>query len=451
MLTGLAWLAHGWPMRSALVFVAIYPLLTSAMWVATALVYSRGREGSDAEGFYDLHEDVLPLVSVVVPAFREGASLARTLDALIGLNYPRYEVLIVDDGSPDETAEVARRYVAAYPQTFGLLRKVVNEGKAMAMNDAMPLLRGEVLVVIDADARLHDNALRYIVPHFVRLPRVAAVTGNPRVSNRTNVVTELQTLEFTSIVSLLRRAQVVWGRIMTVSGVISAFRVAAVREVGLFDPSMPTEDIDLTWRLQRNFYDVRYEPRALVDMNVPPTWRALWRQRRRWTSGLAHVLRRHRPVLTNWKTRRLWPVYLEASLSIIWAHAFVFTVLLWVLCLTFGVAPPAVGIRPMTWGLLLAIGSIGQLAAGVRLDARYDPTVRRSLWLAPVYPLAYWLMMAACTVRSTLPALLKAPPAVARWSTVRPGAAHQDLVPRSPMAVPWPRGPELSPVELNGQ
>ncbi len=417
----------------ALVFVAFYPLVTAAMWVASAGMFVRNRERGADDAFYDIPDDQLPMVSILVPAYREEAGLERALQSLIALDYPKYEVIVIDDGSPDGTAAIARRFARHDPR-FGLLRKERNEGKAMAMNDALPLVRGEVVLIVDADARLHADALRFIAAHFVRLPRVGAVTGNPRVANRENLCTELQTLEFTSIVSLIRRAQVVWGRVMTVSGVISAFRLSALRDVGLFDPSMATEDIELTWRLQRRFYDVRYEPRALVDMTVPSDWKALWRQRRRWTSGLAQVLRRHSGVLVSWKNRRHWPVYVEAALSVLWAHVFVATVAVWLLCLAFGALLPAVSLRPNSWAVYLALASIVQLTVGVRVDAKYDPTVRRSLALAPIYPLVYWMMMAIVTVRSSIPALLRTPQQVALWSTVRP-----DVVLRLPVAVPAQR------------
>ncbi len=418
-------LAGSWPLHVALAFIAVYPLVTAVVWVVTSVMFALRRERGSDESFYDIADEDLPVVSLLVPAYCEELVLGATLDALHRLDYPDYEVVVVDDASTDATPAIARGHVERDPR-FRLLRKTTNEGKAMAMNDAMPVLRGEIVVVVDADARLRPDALRSMVAHFVRLPRVGAVTGNPRVANRRGLITELQRLEFTSIVSILRRAQVVWGRILTVSGVISAFRRSALEDVGLFDPSMATEDIDVSWRLQRRFYDVRYEPRALIDMTVPETTRALWRQRRRWASGLAQVVRRHWPVITHWRNRRHWPVFVEACLSILWAHAFTLLLGFWAVCLAAGVNPPGASPFPNGWGMLIASLCLVQLGTGVLLDVRYDRSTVRALAIAPLYPLGYWLFSAVVTVRSTLPTLFaRRRPDVALWRTVRSAPATQ--------------------------
>ena len=414
----LAGLSGSIPFLILIAFIAGFPLFTACVWIATSLIYMVNRERRD-DGFYDIPDDQLPRVTILVPAYREGSTLDGALARMHDLDYPDYEVIVVDDGSPDDTADIARRHVAADPR-FRLVRKELNEGKAMAMNDAMPLVTGEVLVVVDADAGIHRGALRYLVAHFVRLARVAAVTGNPRVANRSGVLTELQTLEFTSIVSVLRRAQVVWGRILTVSGVISAFRVSALRDVGLFDPSMATEDIDVTWRLQRRFYDVRYEPRALVDMTVPATASALWRQRRRWAQGLIQVLRRHWRIILDWRCRRQWPVLIEAVLSIVWAHAFLLLMAVWLLSLAAGIEPVGASPFPNGWGMLIGSMCLLQMGVGVFLDRRYDRSVTSVVWVAPIYPLLYWVLMSAVTVSTTLPTLRAADrPRLAQWHTPR--------------------------------
>ena len=414
----------------ALGFVALYPVVMSVVWVVTSLLFCFRREVGEDQSFYAVPDDQLPPVSVLVPAYEEELVLDATLEALHVLDYPDYEVVVVDDASTDGTSAIARSHLAR-DHRFRLLRKAANEGKAMAMNDAMPMLRGDIVVVVDADARIRPGALRPIAAHFVRLPRVAAVTGNPRVANRQSLVTELQTLEFTSIVSILRRAQVVWGRILTVSGVISAFRRSALEDVSLFDPSMATEDIDVSWRLQRRFYDIRYEPRALIDMAVPATWRALWHQRRRWARGLVQVLRRHRGVMAHWRNRRHWPVFAEACLSVLWAHLFIVLLVFWTLCLAVGLPPAGASPFPNAWGMLMATLCLLQLATGVWLDARYDRSVVVSLLVAPLYPLGYWLFSSLVTLRSTVPELVtKKRSAVSQWRT-----------PREPVTVPRPAVP----------
>ncbi|MEX2031488.1 MAG: glycosyltransferase family 2 protein, partial [Dehalococcoidia bacterium] len=374
---------------------------------------------ASSEAFFDIPDAELPSVSLIVPAFEEASVLDDTLTALHDLDYPSYDVIVVDDASTDHTAAIAREHVAT-DRRFRLLLKSVNEGKAMAMNDAIRIARGEIIVIVDADACLYADALRYIAAHFVRVPRVAAVTGNPRVVNRTSFLAELQTLEFTSIVSILRRAQVVWGRVLTVSGVISAFRRSALENIGLFDPSMATEDIDASWRLQRKFYDIRYEPRAMVDMRVPVGIRALWHQRRRWATGLVQVMQRHGALLFRWRNRRQWPVVVEALASIVWAHCFLVVLMIWLAALIVGALPVAFSPFPNEWGMLIASLAILQLTTGVLIDRRYERSIVRALLVAPLYPLGYWLLMSVVTVRTTIPALLtkRRAPNV-KWTTIR--------------------------------
>jgi biofilm PGA synthesis N-glycosyltransferase PgaC len=409
------WPVYWW----ALVFFAFYPVLSAITWITTAFLYfylRRERREADSSAPPELEN--YPMVSVLIPVYCEEKVIAATLERATRIDYPHYEVVVVDDASSDGTRSAVRPFVEA--GRVRIVAKDVNEGKAMAMNDAMLCLRGEIVLVMDADAAPDPQILRWMVPHF-QSARVAGVTGNPRVVNRETFLAQLQLVEFTSIVSLLRRAQRIWGRILTMSGVVGAFRKSAMVDVGLFSPEMATEDIDMTWKLQRAAYDVRYEPRALVWMEVPPTLRRLIYQRTRWARGLAQVLRRYVRVLVSWRARRLWPVYYESLLSILWAYCFVFLTAFWVLSYALGIPPVGVSPIPNAWGMTIGTLCLAQLLTGVFLDSRYDRTVLRYYPVAVAYPIIYWMLMSLITFFATPEGALRRRRAgsVTQWRTTR--------------------------------
>ena len=407
--------------RSALVFYGAYPITMACVWIVLSIAFARRREKTGTPNA--VHSapapGALPFVSVVIPAHKEGDTIARTLQALLAVDYPAYEVIVVNDGSPDDTADVVRRFLDT--GVVRLLDKTVNEGKAMGLNDAIPLCRGEIVVVLDADIVVTPGVLKALVPHF-ESSRVGAVTGNPRVANRGSLLRNLQTLEFASIVSVQRRAQRIWGRVLTVSGAIAAFRKTALVDAGLFSSDMATEDIDMTWKLQRRFWDVRYEASAVVWMEVPPTLGELWKQRRRWARGLAQVLAKHRAVPFTWKARRLWPVYWEGVLSIGWAYTFLTLTTYWLVSHALGYAPYGSSPIPNLWGMLTATACLAQLGTGVLLDRRYDRDLARYFPFAVLYPLVYWMLMSVISAIYTVDGLLRRRPKVQVWNIERVGA-----------------------------
>ena len=386
----------------AMMFLALYPVATALYCIVGSIIYSHHREGDEAE-FYRLDEH--PFVSVLVAAHDEQDIIGETVEGLLSLDWPAFEVLVVDDGSRDGTHEVLRPL--AESGRIRLLSKQVNEGKAMALNDALPLLRGEIILMVDADGRPQPDVLRWMVPHFVRVPRLAAVTGNPRVVNTTTLLAKLQAIEFSATISVLRRAQATWGRLSTFSGISTALRKSAVESVGRFDHDMATEDIALAWKLQTAFHDVRYEPRAVFAMQVPETLSQWWSQRTRWARGLGQVLRRNGRTMASWKERRMWPVYGEAVLSSIWSVLFIVAVFVWILAYSTGVYDVGVKPIPNFWGMLMASVLTVQIACGLWLDGRYDPAVRRYLLWLPLYPLIYWGLNTMASARGTLPGFLR--------------------------------------------
>lgn len=409
-----ATVAYDWTVA----FFAAYPIVTSIMWVSTSLLFRWRWEPASATP--PARSAPWPFVTVLVPAHNEQAVIARSVAAMLQLDYPAFEVIVIDDGSTDATTAALRPLMA--DTRLRLVSKRQNEGKAMALNDALPLANGSLLLCLDADAEPDAQLLRWMVPHFDSA-RVAAVTGNPRVRNTDTALARLQAIEFSSIISLLRRAQRVWGRVVTVSGVVVGFRRDAVVDVGGFSPDMPTEDIELTWKLQKRHYDVRYEPRAICWMTVPQSWRGLLHQRLRWARGLAQVLHKHADVMHTWKSRRLWPVFVESALSVLWSVTFVVLVTLWTLCYSIGLPPIGASPIPNLWGMAIGTLCLLQLTVGVLIDRRYDRRVLRYLPYAVWYPIVYWAMLAVTTVIA-LPHLFKRPARESvRWNTARTGGA----------------------------
>ncbi len=400
---------------AGLVFFAWYPIFSSVLWVFTSVIFFYRRERHlrpIGDGEY------APSATVLIAAFNEEDRIVETIEGCLAIDYPNFEIVIVNDGSTDSTEEKIKPFVKA--GTIRLINKKTNEGKAMALNDAIPLTNGEIILIIDADYIPDPRILRVTVPHF-RTPRVGAVTRNPRVLNRRSFLGKMQAIEFASIVSLQRRGARVWGKVLTMSGVVSAFHRSALIDAGLFSPEMATEDIDLTWKLQLKFYDIRYEPRAIVWMRVPVSLGGLWRQRRRWARGLAQVLRRHGRETFTWKARRLWPVLTESYLSVLWAYCFVMFSVLWAVSYAAGYPPIGASPIPNYWGMLIGTMCLFQLLVGVVLDRRYDRSLPRYYIIAVLYPLIYWMLMATVTFVSTPVGLCSSTrgAAPARWRPVR--------------------------------
>jgi biofilm PGA synthesis N-glycosyltransferase PgaC len=354
-----------------------------------------------------------PLVSLVVPCHDEGAQVRETILQLSRQRYPHFEIIAVNDGSSDDTGAQLDALQADLPQ-LRVIHFASNQGKAMGLRMAAVAARGDFLVCIDGDALLDEYATHWLVSHMVGHPRVGSVTGNPRIRNRSTLLGKLQVGEFSSIIGLIKRAQRVYGRIFTVSGVIACFRKSALHDVGYWSTDMVTEDIDISWRLQMRHWDIRYEPNALCWILMPETLRGLWRQRLRWAQGGVEVLLRYGRGLLRWRLRRTWLVGLEYLLSLVWAYTMLGIVVLWLLGL-FVRMPPGLYVDtllPQWHGVVLGLVCLLQFLVSTLIDRRYETRIGRNYYWMIWYPLAYWLI-------STLTSVVALPRAALRRRGVR--------------------------------
>ncbi len=380
-------------------FAFYYPLFMAYFWLTGAIYYYFHWERKTPTFDQPPTLKEYPKVSVLVPCHNEGENAYETIGALLKLNYPNFDVILVNDGSKDNTGTILEDIASREPRVR-VVHLTSNQGKAMGLCMASMLTDSEFLMCIDGDAILDKNSVLWIMWHFVNGPRVGAVTGNPRIRNRSTLLGRLQVGEFSSIIGLIKRTQRIYGRIFTVSGVITGFRKSALHNIGYWSTDMITEDIDISWKMQTNFYEVRYEPNALCWILMPETLSGLWKQRTRWAQGGAEVMLKYAGIFTRWKNRRMWIVYLELMVSLIWAYLILIIFALWAIG-NFVTLPDYLYIKTLVpgWnGVILAMTCLLQFAVSLIIDSRYEHKIKRYYYWMIWYPLAYWLISAAASI-----------------------------------------------------
>ena len=235
-----------------------------------------------------------PLVSVLVPAHDEEAAIADTVRSALASDYPALELIVVDDGSRDATAELALAAAAGDPR-LRLVRQP-NRGKAAALNNALALAQGTIVVTIDADTSVDPAAIGRLVRHFGD-PHVGAVAGNVKVANRDRWITRWQALEYVTSQNLEKRAFDLLNCITVVPGALGSWRTAVLREVGGLTPDTVAEDADLTIAVRRRGWKIRYDDGAIGWTQAPEDARTLVSQRFRWTFGTLQAVWKHRDTL----------------------------------------------------------------------------------------------------------------------------------------------------------
>ncbi|UFU06791.1 glycosyltransferase [Ruania halotolerans] len=244
--------------------------------------------------------DERPWVSVIVPAYNEGPVLANCVRSLVASDYDRIEVVIVDDGSTDDTPQVAAALAARYAQVRSVRQE--NAGKGAALNRGIAVSTGEVLFFVDSDGIFAPGSVAEMLRGFNH-PDVGAVCGDDRPVNLNRIQTRLLAVLSHAGTGLVRRALTMLGCLPIVSGNVGAFPRAVLEQIGGFDETTVGEDLELTWRVHRAGFRVVFQPRALVYAESPSTLRTLWRQRVRWARGLLQTMRIHASMIGNLRYR----------------------------------------------------------------------------------------------------------------------------------------------------
>ncbi|MEI7634455.1 MAG: glycosyltransferase [bacterium] len=252
-----------------------------------------------------------PFVSVIIPACNEEVTCASTIRTLLAGDYPELEIVFVDDGSHDRTAEIVRQ--TFQDDTRVCLITKQNGGKASALNYGVARAKGDFLVCIDADTQLAPNAVSELMRGFSS-PEVVAVAGNVKVGNEGNILTRWQAIEYITSQGFDRRAFDLLNAIMVIPGAIGAFRKDAVMRAGCFSVDTLAEDCDLTVRLLRRGGIVRYQAGAIARTEAPETLRSFIKQRFRWTFGIMQTVWKHRDAAFSFRYKGLGLVALPNAI-----------------------------------------------------------------------------------------------------------------------------------------
>ncbi len=242
---------------------------------------------------YPLTEGPLPKVTVIIPAYNEGAMVEKAIYSVVASDYPadRLEIFCIDDGSKDDTWEYIDRAAQRFPDLIRAVRFPANRGKREALYLGITQGRGEYFVTVDSDSVIEPDTLKQIVAPMIQNPKIGAVAGNVKIYNRhANLLTRMLWVRFVLSFDFLRASQAMYGFVFCTPGALSAYRGEAIRPV-LDDWRQQTflgrrctigEDRAFTNLVLRQGYHTFYQRLAVVYTTVPETYSGLCRMFLRW-------------------------------------------------------------------------------------------------------------------------------------------------------------------------
>lgn len=407
------WLIAKTVFKVLFLILVSYPILGGLAWFVGGLCYKYVFKNKKRD-FTILDSREQPFITIMVPAHNEEVTIKETISYLLNeLNYTNYEVLVIDDCSTDNTPKILQK-LQQQSKRLRVISLAENKGKAHAFNIGLAFAKGDLVLSNDADTLPEADALMRYVNYFnsPEGQNIAAVTSNVEVRNRTKLITKSTTVEFSSIVGIIKRAEMgVFGSIFAYSGANTMYRKSALIDVGMFRQDRATEDISVAWDHQLNNWLAVFAPEIISYTLVPETLKELYHQRKRWAKGGTEVwLTNLRKVLRHpLKNLGESLMLLDQTLSICWSFffwlaTFVFTYLVCDFALT------------QNWSQLVyllftalilicfeMIAGTMQLVIALMIDRKGNKI--EYLLFAPIYLLCLWIINTLTIVTTFVPAI----------------------------------------------
>lgn len=282
-------------------------------WLIVPLaLYQRLREQSR-----DIDIETWPALTVLIPAYNEAGYIGETLESFLAADYPddKLDIAVIDDGSTDGTYEEAKAYASDAVTVF----TKENGGKHSALNYGLRHTDGPLVLTVDADSVVARDAIKDIVRSLEANPEAGAIAGNVKVSNRGELITDIQALEYILGINTFRRVFDLLGVVTVVPGCLGLFKRDSIETIGRYSADTLTEDFDLTIELLKRGFTIHHS-NAVVHTEAPDTWTDLYRQRIRWFRGNLQTVVKHGQIFVFPEfgmLHRVGAPYLLFSMSVI--------------------------------------------------------------------------------------------------------------------------------------
>ncbi|MBD3667005.1 MAG: glycosyltransferase family 2 protein [Kangiella sp.] len=238
-------------------------------------------------------------VSVLLPAWNEEVGIIKTIESVLNSDYHDFELIVINDGSTDNTDKLVKNFIADYEQEPNQLIPIkylslTNGGKARALNKGLEVAEGNIIITIDADCIVDQKAIYKFVQQFDD-PSIGAVAGNIIVGNKRKPLEWLQQLEYVCGF-FYKRADSYFNAVHIIGGAAAAYRRDVLTNLKGFDEEIITEDIDLSMSILSHGYKTRYAHDAVVYTEGPTDWKGLRKQRLRWKYGRILCYLKHKEL-----------------------------------------------------------------------------------------------------------------------------------------------------------
>lgn len=245
-----------------------------------------------------------PMVSIMVPAHNEGIVITQAVLSLLAFDYPRdrFEIIVINDNSSDNSAELLSAIKGKNPgrklEIINTDRVTGGKGKSNALNIGFEKCCGEYIVIYDADNTPAKDALQLLVSEIVSNPLLGAVIGKFRTRNKSaNLLTRFINIETLAFQWMAQAGRWKLLKLCTIPGTNFIIRRKIVEDMGGWDPKAVAEDTEISFRIYRMGYYIKFLPQAVTWEQEPQTVKVWSRQRTRWVKGNVYVLIKNLPML----------------------------------------------------------------------------------------------------------------------------------------------------------